>query len=184
MLRAARARSRYAAGMVCGLVLAMATHARAELREAEPDSYEPAYDLSASFGSGFMRGGFGGLTSAQRSPFTVDVSVMGIRDAHWLLGGALRLELEDARAIGGIARVALRHPMGALELRPGAGLPIYIAPRTMVGAEANLGLRVPLSNGFGLMAQLGAAAFFLGNDIPQGGTVIMFQLFLGLDLML
>lgn len=168
--------------VVLSLLTPAAAHA--EISEAEPEQYEPAFDLGASFGSGFMRGGAGGLTTAQRSPFTVDVAVMGIRDVHWLLGGALRLELEDARAVAGIARVALRHSLGSLELRPGAGLPLYIAPRTMLGAEASLGLRAPMSGGFGIIAQLAASAFFLGNDVPQGSTVILFQLFLGIDLVI
>jgi hypothetical protein len=165
-------------------VLSSASPALAEATEPEPETYEPAYDLSASFGSGFMRGGAGGLTVAQRNPFTVDVAVMGIRDAHWLLGGALRLELEDGKSVAGIARAALRHRMGSIELRPGAGLPFYFAPRTMLGAEVSLGVRCALSSGFGVLAQLAASAFMIGSDVPDGTTVIMFHLFLGIDLVL
>ena len=169
---------------MCVLVSFKAAPVRAEASEPEPEVYEPAYDLGASVGSGFMRGGSGGLTAAQRNPFTIDVAVMGIRDVHWLMGGALRLELEDAKAIAGIARVALRHALGSLELRPGAGLPLYIAPRTMLGAEASLGVRYAMSNGFGIIGQLAASAFFFGNDVPKGTTVIMFHLFFGVDLVI
>jgi hypothetical protein len=161
-----------------------ATLARAEATAAEPEAHEPAFDLGASLGSGFMRGGIGGLMVAQRIPFTLDVQVMGVQDAHWLLGGVLRLELEDAKSVAGIARIALRHPMGSLELRPGAGLPFYFAPRTMLGAEASLGFRYALSNGFGLIGQLAASAFMIGDDVPHGSTVIMLHVFFGIDLLL
>jgi hypothetical protein len=158
--------------------------ARAEATEPEPQPNEPSFDLGASFGSGFMRGGKGGLTVAQRAPFTLDVQVMGVQDAHLLLGGALRLELEDAKSVAGIARVALRHPVGSLELRPGAGIPFYFAPRTMLGIEASLGVRKALSNSFGLIGQLSAAAFMIGDDVPHRSTVIMFHLFIGIDLLI
>src|SRR5215510_8908394 len=81
-------------------------------------------DLGTSFGSGVMRGGHGGLASAQRAPFFVDATVLGIQEAWLLLGGSLRVELEDGRAVAGVARAVLRHKMGSLELRPGAALPL------------------------------------------------------------
>jgi hypothetical protein len=131
-----------------------------------------------------MRGGVGGLMVAQRIPVSLDVQVMGVQDAHWLLGGALRVELEDAKSVAGIARIALRHSMGSLELRPGAGVPFYFAPRAMLGAEASLGFRYALSNGFGLVGQLAGSAFMIGDDVPHGNTVIMFHVFFGVDLLL
>jgi hypothetical protein len=169
---------------VWAIVSWSATPVRAEATEPEPEVNEPAFDLAASIGSGFMRGGIGGLMVAQRIPFTLDVQVMGVEDKHWLLGGALRLELEDAKSVAGIARIALRHPLGSLELRPGAGLPFYFAPRTMLGAEASLGVRYALSNGFGVLGQLAASAFMIGDDVPHGSTVIMFHLFFGIDLLM
>jgi hypothetical protein len=153
--------------------------------ELESEQLEPILDVAARLGSGFMRGGQGGLTSGQRDPFTLDVEVMRVKDARFMYGGALRIELEDAKAVAGIARLAFRRPMGSLELRPGGGIPFYFAPRTMLGLEASCAFRLPLSTeGLGFSGSVSAAAFMVGSDIPHGSTVIMFHVFLGVDLLL
>ncbi len=151
---------------------------------ASAQSTEEWLDISTALGSGIMRGGHGGLATAQRAPFFVDVTVMASEETWLLVGGSLRVELEDGRAVAGVARVALRHKLAKLELRPGASLPFYFAPRTMLGPEANLGVRYPLNNGFGLLGGVGIAAFMVGNDVPHGTTVVMFHLQLGVDLFL
>jgi hypothetical protein len=130
-----------------------------------------------------MRGGHGGLMDAQLAPISLDVNVFRILDKTLLVGGALRVELEGDKAVAGIARVALRHMMGSLEIRPGVGLPFYFAPRTMLGPEVSLGVRFGLSKDLAFMLQLSAAAFMVGNDVPPGNTVTMFQLFIGLELL-
>jgi hypothetical protein len=153
--------------------------------ELESEELEPNLDVAARLGSGFMRGGQGGLTSGQRDPFTLDIEVMRVKDARFMYGGALRIELEDAKAVAGIARLAFRHRMGSIELRPGAGIPFYFAPRTMLGLEGSCGFRMPLSgDGLGFSGSVSAAAFMIGSDIPHGSTVIMFHVFLGIDLLL
>jgi hypothetical protein len=138
--------------------------------------------LSANIGAGFMRGGHGGLMTGQRAPIALDVEALKVRDPHWLLGGALRMELEDAMSVAAIPRAVLRHPFGPLELRPGVGLPIYFAPRTMIGPEVRLGAKLAIGSELGLIVNASAAAFMIGNDVPHGATVIMFHLFLGLEL--
>jgi hypothetical protein len=69
-------------------------------------------------------------------------------------------------------------------LRPGVAVPFYFAPKTMLGPEADIGLRYAMKNGFGLVANAGIAAFMIGNDVPHGTTVVMFNLQLGVDLFL
>src|SRR5688572_21679474 len=127
--------------------------------QAAGDPVRPTLSLAASAGAGFMRGGHGGLMSGQRSPLALDIQALGLRDPHWLVGGALRIELEDAYAVAAIPRVALRHPFGPLELRPGCGLPFYFAPRTMLGPEASLGMKLAFSSDLAMLLHLAAAAF-------------------------
>lgn len=161
----------------CLSVLARPLPARAQ-------AVEPWLDISGGLGTGIMRGGRGGLATAQRSPIFVDATVLGVEDSWLLLGGSLRVELEDGRAVAAVPRAVLRHKMGRFELRPGAALPFYFAPKTMLGPEADLGLRFGLNNDFGLIANAGIAAFMIGNDVPHGTTVVMFNLQLGVDLFL
>lgn len=151
---------------------------------ARAQAVEEWLDISGGLGSGVMRGGRGGLASAQRSPIFVDATALGVEDSWLLLGGSLRVELEDGRAVAAVARAVLRHKMGRFELRPGAAIPFYFAPKTMLGPEADLGLRFGLKNGFGLIANAGIAAFMIGNDVPHGTTVVMFNLQFGVDLFL
>lgn len=151
---------------------------------ARAQAAEEWLDISGGFGSGVMRGGRGGLASAQRSPIYVDATALGVEESWLLVGGSLRVELEDGRAVAAVPRVVLRHKLGKLELRPGAAIPFYFAPKTMLGPEADLGLRYAMKNGFGLLANAGIAAFMVGNDVPHGTTVVMFNLQLGVDLFL
>jgi hypothetical protein len=154
-----------------------------ELSEEErPEPVEPSLSLAAQIGAGFMRGGHGGLFSANRSPLALEVQVLTARAPRFLLGGALRMELEGGKAVAAILRFQVRHPFGPLELRPGLGLPFYIAPRTMLGPEAGLWARMTFSPDLALLAAFSAAAFVMGDDVPKGSTVIMLQVFVGAEL--
>ena len=152
------------------------------LTAAHAEDVEPTLSLSANVGAGFMRGGHGGLMSGQRAPLALDVQVLTTRAPRFLVGGVLRIELEDAKSVAGIPRLQLRHPFGPLELRPGVGLPFYFAPRTMLGPEASLCAKLKLGKDLGLLINLSAAAFMIGNDVPHGNTVIMFHAFVGIEL--
>ncbi|MET0388571.1 MAG: hypothetical protein ABW321_21550 [Polyangiales bacterium] len=139
--------------------------------------------LSANVGIGYMRGGHsGGLMTAQRAPLALDIQALTVKAPRMLLGGALRIELEQAKSVAAIVRVQLRHPFGPLELRPGVGLPFYFAPRTMLGPEASLTMKLGISSDLGILVDLMAAAFMIGNDVPHGSTVVMLHAFLGLEL--
>jgi hypothetical protein len=170
---------RMAALLVCAGLLAVAGTSTVRAQ-----AVEEWLDISGGLGTGVMRGGRGGLASAQRSPIYVDATALGVQESWLLVGGSLRMELEDGRAVAAVPRVVLRHKMGRFELRPGAAIPFYFAPKTMLGPEADLGLRFAMKNGFGLLANAGIAAFMVGNDVPHGTTVVMLNLQLGVDLFL
>ena len=157
--------------------------ARAEVTEPEqPEASEPVLSLSAQVGVGYLSGGHGGLFAANRSPLALDVQVLAVREPRYLIGGALRIELEGAKAVAGIFRFQLRHPLGPIELRPGIGVPFYIAPRTMLGPEVGVWGRLSFSRDLALLAALSASAFVMGDDVPKGSTVIMLQVFIGAEL--
>jgi hypothetical protein len=166
-------------GWLCAIALAVAGPV-----EAHAQAVEEWLDISGGLGSGLMRGGRGGLASAQRAPIFVDATALGVQESWLLVGGSLRIELEDGRAVAVVPRAVLRHKLGKFELRPGVALPFYFAPKTMLGPEADLGLRYAMKNGFGLLANAGIAAFMVGNDVPHGTTVVMFNVQLGVDLFL
>lgn len=156
--------------------------AESEEEIAARERTEPNLSLSVQLGAGYMSGGHGGLFSANRSPLGIDVQVLTVREPRYLIGGALRIELEGAHAVAGIVRFQLRHPLGPIELRPGIGLPFYIAPRTMLGPEAGVWGRLSFSQDLAMLLAFSAAAFVMGDDVPKGNTVIMLQIFLGVEL--
>lgn len=153
-------------------------------RSARAETAEQLFDVSVGGGSGLMRGGRGGLSMAQRAPIFLDIGLLTPHEPWLLLGGSLRMELEAGQAIAIVPRAALRHKLSALELRPGIAIPFYFAPKTMLGPEANLGIRMPFGSDFGFLASASVAAFMVGNDVPKGTTVILFQLMIGVDLFL
>lgn len=175
-------------GTAAALEVDDATKAEARRVDAESDEpeererSEPNLSMSAQLGAGYLSGGHGGLFDANRSPLALDVQVMTVREPRYLLGGALRIELEGAHAVAAIARLQLRHPLGPIELRPGIGLPFYFAPRTMLGAEAGMWGRLTFSQDLALLLALSASAFVMGDDVPKGNTVIMLQIFVGVEL--
>jgi hypothetical protein len=146
--------------------------------EEQPEKSEPNLSLSVQLGTGYMMG----AAAASLAPITADFQVLTVREPRYLIGGALRVELGGANAVAGIFRFQLRHPFGPIELRPSIGVPFYIAPRTMLGAEAGAWGRLALSGDLSLLAAISAAALVMGDDIPKGSTVIMLQLFVGAEL--
>jgi hypothetical protein len=173
-----RLRRAAALGMfLAGLLPLSAAHAQGQPSEL------PALSLGAKLGIGYMRGGReGGLMTARPAPIALDVDILALREPNYLIGGALRIEITGVHGVAGIFRAALRHPFGPLELRPGVGVPFYVAPRTMLGPEASLTLKYGLSADLGILADFSAAAFILGSDVPSGSTVIMLHVFIGIEL--
>ena len=151
---------------------------------ARAETAEQLFDVSVGGGSGLMRGGRGGLAMAQRAPVFLDVGLLTPHEPWLLVGGSLRMELEAGQAIAIVPRAALRHKLAGLELRPGIAIPFYFAPKTMLGPEANLGIRMPFGSDFGFLASASIAAYMVGNDVPDGTTVILFHLMVGVDLFL
>lgn len=174
--------------LVAGLALLVssqpsAAQAQAQATEEAPEPTEPSLSLAAKLGIGYARGGRqGGLMTAAPAPMALDVDILALREPRYLIGGGLRIELTGVHGVAGIFRFQLRHPFGPLELRPGIGVPFYVAPRTMLGPEASLTLKYGLSDDLGILVDFAAAAFVLGDDVPKGSTVIMLHVFLGIEL--
>jgi len=135
-------------------------------------------------GSGLLVGGGPGGSQTLRAPFFIDTSLRTWSDeqADMLLGGSLRLELENGSSAAIVPRAELRHRMGPLELRPGVALPLYFVPFSLFGVETGISLRGPTRSRFGLLAMLGLGVFFLGSDLPDDSAVVFFHGGLGVEL--
>lgn len=140
--------------------------------------------LSARLGAERSAGQDGGATAL--APLTLDASVRLWTDEATRLayGGSFRVELGGSGSVGIVPRVELRHMLGDFELRPGVALPFYFAPKTLLGPELSAGIRYPIAAGFGLIADLAITAYVVGNNLPEGSTLLQITGGVGVDLRL
>jgi hypothetical protein len=141
-------------------------------------------NLAAGLGGGFERGAGYALLDGRRSPVFIETAVRTWSDEEptIALGGALRFELEQGIGVALVPRAELRRVGSSLELRPGIALPIFVAPRLMLGPEVSLGVRMGPKRGMGYFLMGTASAFVVGSDVPDHSTVLMLNLQLGVDL--
>lgn len=123
-------------------------------------------------------------TATRRSPTFLDLEL-----GTWnperpdpVLGAALRLELDGRVAIGIVPRAGVRRRRGALELRAGFGLPIFVAPFSLVGAEVATGLGIALGGGFAFVSDVVIGGYFWGSDLPSNAALVKVDLRIGLEL--
>jgi hypothetical protein len=143
-------------------------------------------NLAMGLGGGFERGAGYGLLEGRRSPFFLEAAVRTYLDEEpaFVVGGALRFELEQAIGLAIVPRAELRSLGSFLELRPGIGVPIFISPKIMIGPEVSMSARMGPKRGLGFFAMGTIAGFFVGGDVPKGSTVVMMNLQFGVDLQL
>lgn len=116
-----------------------------------------------------------GPTRAQinRSPalLTLDAG-FSHPELQWLeLSPAMMVEMERGVSFGLAFRARAFVPLGRIRPYAVAGLPFFVAPRTLLGARAALGIAAQLHRHFAVAAEFGPTVFFAGNDLAAGGTL-------------
>lgn len=158
------------------------------LASATPAMAQRAMVAGASVGSGtsFGTGSSGDRASVtvRRTPTFLDLGL-----ATWNperpdpeLGASLRLEIDGRVAVGVVPRAGIRRARGGVELRASFGLPIFVAPFSLVGAEVTTGLGIPLGGGFALVSDVVIGAYFWGSDLPDDSTLVKLDLRIGVEL--
>ncbi len=124
------------------------------------------------------------MATGHMTPIFVDASVRTYLDEEpsILFGGSLRFEVEKNAGVALVPRVELRQKLRSIELRPGVALPVFFTPRTMLGPEVSVAIRYKLGPQLGLLGMGTVSAFFFGNDVPEGTTVLMFNLIFGVNM--
>lgn len=146
-------------------------------------------DLSVGLfaGSGLSLGTGGGAERAEvamrRSPTFIDLEVGAWNPERPdpVLGAALRLEVDGRAAVGLVPRAGFRRSRGSVELRAAFGLPVFVAPFSLLGAEVAAGVGVPVGGGFAFVSELLVGGYFWGSDLPRGGALVKLDLRLGLE---
>ena len=145
---------------------------------ALPPAEKLEVSASAQTGSGLSLAGDGGETLARRSPVYLTVDV-GLRHpaVQWLeFAPTAMLEIEGRVAFGLMPKLRAFVPFPGRRGRPSRmllfgslGVPVFIAPYTLVGVAAGIGVGVQLHEHFALVCEGIAAGYFLGSDLIDNG---------------
>ncbi len=143
-----------------------------------------AVDVRA--GTGVSIGGGDGQATAHRTPTYVEAGATSWLDdeAHVLLGGSVRVEVEDRVSVGGVVRAGLRAELGPLELRPFIGLAAILAPYTLIGPEAGLVVSVELAAPVSILAFVCVDGWLFGSDLAPSTALFMGNGGLGVEVAL
>lgn len=138
--------------------------------------------LDLSLGSGLRIGSGDGETISDRTPFYADVDVGFIFDSdfssEWGLGVTVQMETQAAVAFTPQVRLLSDGP-DRLRFYVGAGVPAFVTPYTLFGLELGGGALYTMTDRVSLTAGLAVDAFFLGSDLPEDGSLVMFNLGVG-----
>jgi hypothetical protein len=149
-------------------------------------SAQRQFAMDARAGSGLSIGGGDGQATLRHTPTYVEAGVHSWmeEEASVVLGGALRVEVEDRASIGGVVRAGLRWTSGILELRPSIALAAILAPYTLVGPEAGVMTLLSIAPPLSLVLQIVVDGWLFGSDLAPGTVLVMVNGAVGVEIAL
>ena len=127
--------------------------------------------IDASLASGLERV----ADVSQRAPTALDVDLGVVLDndftSEWGLG--LTLQLEDVVALGITPQARLVRNPAPWHFFLGAGVPVFVMPKTLYGLEVGAGVVHDLLEGVGVVGQLGVDWFFAGDNLPKAASTVV-----------
>ena len=95
------------------------------------------------------------------------------------LGSALSVPVETAPGLVGTPRLRRVRERWGLHTFLGLGAPLHIAPATLAGVEVSMGAWYDLYEELQVGGEFNADVFVAGDDLPEEGSVVMFNLVAG-----
>lgn len=127
--------------------------------------------IDASLATGLQRVG----DVSQRAPTALDVDLGLVLDndftSEWGMG--VTLLLEDAVALGLTPQVRLVRNPAPWHFFLGAGVPVFVMPKTLYGLEVGAGVVHDLLEGVGVVGQVGLDWFFAGENLPKAASTVV-----------
>ena len=127
--------------------------------------------IDASLATGLERVG----DVSQRAPTALDVDLGLVLDndftSEWGMG--VTLQLEDAVALGLTPQVRLVRNPAPWHFFLGAGVPVFVMPKTLYGLEVGAGVVHDLLEGVGVVGQVGLDWFFAGENLPKAASTVV-----------
>lgn len=124
-------------------------------------------------GTGMSLTGSGGRTYGARSPVFL-IAEVGLRhpDLMWLeFAPTLVLEVEGRVGLGLLPRVRAFVPTRRVQPYGVLGVPIFIAPYSLVGIQAGFGLKIDLHKRIALVVELTGNVFVWGSDLMTSSVL-------------
>ena len=127
--------------------------------------------IDASLATGLERVG----DVSQRAPTALDVDLGLVLDndftSEWGMG--VTLLLEDAVELGLTPQVRLVRNPAPWHFFLGAGVPVFVMPKTLYGLEVGAGVVHDLLEGVGVVGQVGLDWFFAGENLPKAASTVV-----------
>lgn len=161
------------AAVALALVASMPARASAQRR----------FSVDVRGGSGASIGGGDGQATVRHTPVYIEAGVHSWLDeeSSVVLGGSVRVEVEDRASIGGVLRAGLRARFDVLELRPSIGIAAILAPYTLVGPEAGLMALIAIAPPVSLVLHLAVDGWLFGSDLAPSTVLVMVNGALGVE---
>ena len=137
--------------------------------------------LSAGGGTGLSLGSSDAGSVVHRTPSFVALDLAGRLDIYpgWEVACAVELPVEQTPAAGVTPRIRRVTRLPVVHGTISLGMPMYLAPYTLLGGEVALGARYLFFRPFEAFAIISAAVFPSGSDLPVDGSLTMFNLVIG-----
>lgn len=149
-------------------------------------SAQRRYAIDARALTGLSIGGGDGEARLRRTPLRIEVGAHTWQEEQSaiVVGGSLRLEVEDRASIGVVGRAGFRLEVDMLHIFPNIGVAAVLAPFTLVGPEVGVMGAIVLGGGFAVVLHIAVDAFLFGDDLPQGTALVQLDGGVGVELVL
>ncbi len=136
---------------------------------------------SGGFGSGLSLASVGGGTNVAHTPTFFHLDIAGVidGDAAWEYAGALSVPFETAPGLVVTPRLRRVRERWGLHTFLGLGAPLHIAPATLAGVEVSMGAWYDLYDELQVGGEINADVFVAGDDLPEEGSLVMFNVVAG-----
>ncbi len=138
-------------------------------------------NMDGHVGSGLLGSSNAEGTNWDRLPSFVGVNTALVFDEdtslEYVLGVIVQVEQRAAVAL--VPKIRLVKPVGMAKMYASVGVPWFVSPFRRLGGELGGGIIVPASHVFSWIGGAGIQAFFAGADVPDGSTVLAFNMTFG-----
>jgi hypothetical protein len=124
-------------------------------------------------GTGMSLAGVAKHTLAARSPtFLIGEVAIAHPNLDWLeLAPSLMLEVEGRVGFALLPKIRARLPGKRVRIWATAGLPVFVAPYSMLGVQAGAGISIKLHARVALVGEFTATAYVWGSDLMKGAAL-------------